>query len=75
MSDKITSAIAPGTVLHGEAYDYKIIKTLGQGSFGITYQANVEMKGALGTLDSNMYVADNTFMLTRAFAFISRWWI
>ena len=63
MSDKITSAIAPGTVLHGEAYDYKIIKALGQGSFGITYQAKVEMKGALGTLDSNMYVAVKEFFM------------
>ena len=63
MSDKITSAIAPGTVLHGEAYDYKIIKTLGQGTFGITYQAKVEMKGALGTLDSNMYVAVKEFFM------------
>lgn len=63
MSDKITSAIAPGTVLHGEAYDYKIIKALGQGTFGITYQAKVEMKGALGTLDSNMYVAVKEFFM------------
>ena len=63
MSNKITSAIAPGTVLHGEAYDYKIIKTLGQGSFGITYQAKVQMKGALGTLDSNMYVAVKEFFM------------
>ena len=63
MSNKITSAIAPGTVLHGEAYDYKIIKSLGQGTFGITYQAKVEMKGALGTLDSNMYVAVKEFFM------------
>ena len=63
MSDNITSALAPGTVLRGEAYDYKIIKALGQGTFGITYQAKVEMKGALGTLDSNMNVAVKEFFM------------
>ena len=50
-------ALPEGIVLHGEAYDYKITSVLGQGSFGITYRAKVEMRGALGTLDSNMYVA------------------
>lgn len=63
MSDSITLTLAPGTVLHGEAYDYKIIKVLGQGTFGITYQAKVEMKGALGRLDSNMYVAVKEFFM------------
>lgn len=56
-------ALPEGIVLHGEAYDYKITSVLGQGSFGITYRAKVEMRGALGTLDSNMYVAIKEFFM------------
>ena len=57
MTNNTTTSLAIGTILHGEAYDYKIMDVLGQGTFGITYKAKVEMKGALGRLDSNMYVA------------------
>jgi len=39
------------------------MKVLGQGSFGITYLANVQMKGKLGTLDSNMTVAIKEFYM------------
>lgn len=39
------------------------MKVLGQGTFGITYKAKVEMKGALGHLDSNMYVAVKEFFM------------
>lgn len=56
-------ALPEGIILHGEAYDYKITSVLGQGSFGITYRAKVEMRGALGTLDSNMYVAIKEFFM------------
>lgn len=63
MNNNIIQTLAPGTVLHGEAYDYKITKVLGQGTFGITYQAKVEMKGALGRLDSNMFVAVKEFFM------------
>ena len=63
MSNNMTTSLPVGTILHGEAYDYKITRILGQGSFGITYQAKVEMKGALGTLDSNMYVAIKEFFM------------
>ncbi len=56
-------ALPEGIVLHGEAYDYKITSVLGQGTFGITYRAKVEMRGALGTLDSNMYVAIKEFFM------------
>lgn len=63
MDNNRTQALAPDTILHGEAYDYKIMKVLGQGTFGITYKAKVEMKGALGHLDSNMYVAVKEFFM------------
>ena len=56
-------ALPEGIILHGETYDYKITSVLGQGSFGITYRAKVEMRGALGTLDSNMYVAIKEFFM------------
>lgn len=39
MKSNTTSSLAPGTILHGEVYNYKITKVLGQGSYGITYLA------------------------------------
>ena len=56
-------ALQFGAVLEGALYKYKIEKVLGQGSFGITYSANVLMKGKLGTLDSNMTVAIKEFYM------------
>lgn len=63
MTNNTTTSLAIGTILHGEAYDYKIMDVLGQGTFGITYKAKVEMKGALRRLDSNMYVAVKEFFM------------
>lgn len=63
MTNNTTTSLAIGTILHGEAYDYKIMDVLGQGTFGITYKAKVEMRGALGQLDSNMYVAVKEFFM------------
>ena len=63
MTNNTPTSLAIGTILHGEAYDYKIMDVLGQGTFGITYKAKVEMKGALGRLDSNMYVAVKEFFM------------
>ena len=56
-------ALQIDSVLEGALYKYKIKKVLGQGSFGITYLANVQMKGKLGTLDSNMMVAIKEFYM------------
>lgn len=56
-------SLKEGTILHGKSYDYKIVKTLGQGTFGITYLASVKMKGALGTLDSELLVAVKEFFM------------
>lgn len=56
-------SLKEGTILHGKSYDYKIVKTLGQGTFGITYLASVKMKGALGSLDSELLVAVKEFFM------------
>lgn len=52
-----------GTVLHGKNYSYRIIRKLGQGSFGITYLASVKMTGTSGSLDAEIYVAVKEFFM------------
>lgn len=56
-------SLKTGTILHGKSYDYKIIQTLGQGTFGITYLASVKMTGALGSIDSEIQVAVKEFFM------------
>lgn len=63
MNDKIEDALSIGTIVKGKAYSYKIRKVLGQGSFGITYLASVKMSGALGTLDTEVFVAIKEFFM------------
>lgn len=50
-------------MLHGGAYDYVIMRVLGQGTFGITYLAKVRMTGRLGSLDSEMLVCVKEFFM------------
>ena len=52
-----------GTILQGSSYNYRIQKVLGQGSFGITYLASIEIKGSLGTINSNTVVAIKEFFM------------
>lgn len=52
-----------GTVIHGTHNDYRIERVLGQGSFGITYVANVRLKGRLGAIESAAMVAIKEFFL------------
>lgn len=56
-------SLKTGTILHGKSYDYKIIRTLGQGTFGITYLASVKLTGALGSIDSEIFVAVKEFFM------------
>ena len=57
------NTLAAGTLLHGGAYSYRIERVLGQGSFGITYLASVNMQGALGSIDANVKVAIKEFFM------------
>lgn len=52
-----------GTILKGENYQYCIEKVLGQGSFGITYLANIKLLGSLGELDTRISVAIKEFYM------------
>lgn len=58
-----STQLQPGTVIHGTHNDYCIERVLGQGSFGITYVANVRLKGRLGAIESTAMVAIKEFFL------------
>lgn len=58
-----STQLQPGTVIHGTHNDYRIERALGQGSFGITYVANVRLKGRLGAIESAAMVAIKEFFL------------
>lgn len=63
MFKEYNGSLPDGTTLKGVAYNYIIQKVLGQGTFGITYLAKVVMQGALGILNTNMYVAIKEFFM------------
>ena len=60
---EVNNALTTGTILKGTSYSYRIERTLGQGSFGITYLASVKMAGALGAIDANIKVAIKEFFM------------
>lgn len=43
-----------GTIVQSAAYHYKIVNILGQGSFGITYLATMEVPGSLGAIPTEV---------------------
>ena len=61
------NSLAAGTVLKGRSRSYEIVKTLGQGTFGITYLAKtkVQMNGELGSLSMDMSVAVKEFFMKK----------
>lgn len=60
---EVKNSLPTGTILKGLSYTYRIEKTLGQGSFGITYLASVKMAGALGAIDTSVKVAIKEFFM------------
>ena len=63
VDNRIINALPAGTLLRGKRYDYVIQKTLGQGSFGITYLASVRMAGDLGSINVDIKVAIKEFFM------------
>lgn len=57
------NSLPVGSILKETSYSYRIERTLGQGSFGITYLASVKMAGALGVIDANIKVAIKEFFM------------
>ena len=58
---KYHNSLPPGTLLRGVTYSYKIIKVLGQGTFGITYLATVRSDGGFD-LDGTQVAIKEFFM-------------
>ena len=57
----MNEVLVNGTVLKGAANSYTILRALGQGSFGITYLAQTQVVGPLGTI--NVKVALKEFFM------------
>ena len=63
MSTDKSLSLPVGTVLAGNEYHYKILKVLGNGSFGITYLSEILLLGKLGTVNIRGYVAIKEFFM------------
>lgn len=61
MYDK--QALPINSILKGKNYQYYIEKVIGQGSFGITYLANLKLSGTMGHLQTNVKVAVKEFFM------------
>ena len=62
-AEENANALPVGTVLKGASHTYTIQKVLGQGTFGITYLATVQIAGALGSINTNIPVAIREFFM------------
>ena len=59
----IINSLSPGTLLHSKTYIYEIEKVLGQGTFGITYLAKVELVGGNQTKRHSFHVTVKEFFM------------
>ena len=54
----MTQTLGNGTVLQGASNRYTIVRTLGQGSFGITYLATMQVEGPLGAIEVEVAIKE-----------------
>ncbi|MCM1004871.1 MAG: serine/threonine protein kinase [Prevotella sp.] len=62
MNSNFENALPAGTCLSGEKCQYEIVKVLGQGSFGITYLASIQINGRPDSVET--YVAIKEFFMS-----------
>lgn len=60
-----TSALPNGTLLRSATTTYKIVRTLGQGSFGITYLAEMNNDGTATASTAAVYVTVKEFFMSK----------
>lgn len=60
--NNMTSALPDGTLLRSATTTYKIVRTLGQGSFGITYLAEMNNDGTANASTAAVYVTVKEFL-------------
>lgn len=60
-----TSALPDGTLLRSATTTYKIVRTLGQGSFGITYLAEMNNDGTASASTAAVYVTVKEFFMSK----------
>ncbi len=60
-----STTLLPSYKLRGANYTYEILRVLGQGTFGVTYlaQMDVQVEGALGRMQGTMQVAIKEFFM------------
>lgn len=63
--NNMTSALPDGTLLRSATTTYKIVRTLGQGSFGITYLAEMNNDGTASASTAAVYVTVKEFFMSK----------
>lgn len=58
MMKQYRKPLEPGTVLKGASYSYRIVRTLGQGTYAIAYEAETTITGSMGAFPLRVAVKE-----------------